>query len=85
MSIDGGATSTQTLRYGYSNIGAFDTCASIVFPQSGSPFGLLCITATPAAYYGGWAETVGDYCTESDTSLDTGRCVGSSMLGILVR
>jgi hypothetical protein len=77
VSIDGSSTSTQTLKYGYSNIGAFDTCDNITFPASGSPFGLLCITNTPAPFYGGWAESVGDYCTESDVSLDTGRCSGN--------
>jgi hypothetical protein len=83
--IDGGSSSTQTLRYGYSNIGAFDTCSSITFPASGSPFGILCITNTSAPFYGGWAETVGDYCTDSDLSLDAGRCVGNNMLAIFVR
>ena len=82
--VNGGSPTSTTLKYGYGNVSGYGDCASISQPND-NPWGLICIEDTQAPHYGGWAYSVADYCSESDSDLTAQVCTPDLLFSLLVR
>jgi len=80
VSIDGGAASSHTLRFG--NQSFFNVCGD---PWLAMPYGRICIQGTAAPFYNGFAAPDPDDCPTSQTAWSARACTANVMFSIAVR
>lgn len=81
VSMNGGAPTSATVRYGYQG---FNSLCTDAWDPSG-PWGRICVTGTRAPYFAGFATTAQDSCSNSMVAYNTTGCSSSVRFSIAVR